>query len=247
MRPAWVWGAVAGLLLLVWLGLVPRLFGLPAWVPLDTGALADLALRTIPHPIAARGAGILYWLVAWALVPTAGATLWWRLRRGPVRLRLQLRTQERRVELVARDAAAEQTWEAFQEAEQAGDLDAQIRHLTAYEDQVELALLTRPDRQQRLDRCIEAADRIGRTDPTRAAALLRRADELIRGEATRQSGLWPLVRHDVAGFALGATMGLTGLPLLGMLAAVTLGVAVFALKILLIFMFLLLLLALFGG
>lgn len=231
MRPAWLWGVATGLTLLCWLGLAPLLFGHPSWSPLDLEALADLSLVWVPHPISATGTGLLYWVGTWTLAPAAGAGLWWRLRRGQVRLRLQIREQERRAELMARDAEAEMTWEAFLVAEQAQDLDAQLKALATYEDQMELALLRRPERKARLDRLVEAADRIGRSDPGRAAALLKRADALVLQDAHEPPGLWAEVRHDVAGFSLGTLMGVGAVPVLIVGGIVLLGVALFTLKV----------------
>lgn len=244
MRGAWTWGACAGLALALWLGALPRLFGLPGWLPVDTDALADLSLRGVAHPIAAGGLGLLYWAGAAAIVPGAAALLW-RRRRPGLALRRSLAEQEQRIRLAAVDQGAEEAWARYRDAEAAGDLDGQIRQLEEYEDRVELALLERQDREARLERCVEAAERIGRSNPERAAALLRRADAIVRRRG--RGGAWSLVRHDVLGYALGAAMGALVLPAGVVFLAVAVGVAVFVLKVLLVIAVIALLLALFGA
>ncbi len=217
LRRFGTWGAVFGVLTTLWMALLPALVGLGLWFWYDFGALSgdlDLVLRPLPG---LGGVGAVWWLVTLALPPAGFALCWKALRAREVALDHELALARRRAERKALFEESEALWQAVEAAEQAGDPAGQVTALDAWiahARRVELTADLTADRIERLREMARAT-----ADPDVAVRLLEEARALADAREGRALSLWSAMRGDLGRYALGFALGLLGVPLLLLPAA----------------------------
>lgn len=211
------WGAVFGALTTLWMALLPALLGIGLWFWFDFGAMSDdldLVMRPLP---AFAGLGLVWWLGALALPPAGFALCWRVLRARQVGLDTELALARRRAERKAVLEESEGLWRAVEDAERAGEPAAQVAALDtwiAHARRVELTADLTADRIERLRQMAR-----GTADPDAAVRLLEEARALAEAREGRALGLWPAMRGDLRRYAVGFALGLLGVPLLVLPAA----------------------------
>ncbi len=213
------WGALVGGLTTLCMVVLPAAAGASAWFWFDFGALSgDLDLRGQPTP-AFAGAGIVWWLVTFALPPAGFALCWKALRAREVGLDQELAVARRRAERKALFEESEALWQAVEVAEQAGDPAAQVTALDAWIAHARRVELTADLHADRIERLRQMARTVGPSDPDAAVRMLEEAKALTEDRHSRALGLWPAMRGDLLRYGLGFAAGLVGIPLLLMPAA----------------------------
>lgn len=209
------WGLLFGGLLTLWLVFLPAALGERPWFWFDFGALADdldLVLRAPALPFA--GAGVVYWLVAAALLPAGFALCWKALRAREVGLEHELALARRRAEHRALFAESEALWQAVEAAEQAGDAPGQVAAVDAWIAHARRVELTADLAADRVERLRAMARAVGPSEPDAAVRLLEEAKALSTARSSAAIGRWPAMRGDLARYALAAGLALLGVPLL---------------------------------
>lgn len=206
------WGAIVGVLVSLWMILLPAALGDGFWFWFRLEDLiVDSKINGRPLPGFA-GVGILWWLGVVALPPAGFALCWKVLRARQVGLDQELALARRRAERKAAMEASESLWAAVEAAERAGDPAGQVTALDAWIEhahEVELTADLRADRIERLRQMARAT-----ADADAAVRLLEHARALSERRGGGAISTWAVMRPELWRYGLGLVAGFAGIPLL---------------------------------
>ena len=225
-------GAGAGVAVSLWLIFAPKLWGLQAWFPFAIRLLiTELELRWLAAPLPFAGWAVLYWLTPALALGALFTAPWWVARREELTLERQILIQQRRVEHKDRVDEAARIWSAFEAAELKGNADEQLRLLEQYNESAQWVELASDERQDRVQRCMAVAERIGQSEPHLSLKLLEQAKALRRSGRTRHASMARLMAPDLLGYALGALLIPLLLPFAALLVFGAAGIVLWILRL----------------
>jgi hypothetical protein len=229
-RPLFVAGLLAGLGVLAWLAISPRLLGGALWWPFDPRDLVQhlefdaIRLRLTEAQLTS------WWLGALAIALGGFVVTWLTRRRQHVLSHLELLQQLRRVEHHTAVAHTDALWAAFEAAQYDADDAHQLALLEQYAEAAAHADLTSHIRANRVAHCRDLARELTDREPQRALRLLQLAARLDRTGTGHAPALPRVLAADAIAFLAGAAATLTTLPAATLAVLLVVGVIVFVFK-----------------